>query len=101
MDELNDALGDFERTELELLRSEAERMIGSSDFPALCQSLIRMGQRSGERDRELFYRRAYVFFADRGRGYNHALRLMRNLFSILGVLPASGFLLPEGSDDPV
>ncbi len=101
MDELNDALGDFERMELELLRSEAERMIGSSDFPALCQSLIRMGQRSGERDRELFYRRAYVFFADRGRGYNHALRLMRNLFSILGVLPASGFLLPEGSDEPV
>lgn len=61
---------------------EADALVGESDFPALCREVAQVGKRVGEEDRDLrrvFFRRAFVFFADRGRGYNAALKILYKL----------------------
>ena len=70
------------------LLNEADSMVGRSDFPALCRSLVGMcaDPEKTAALQQVIYRRAYLFFCDKGRGYNHALKLLRKLHIALGLL---------------
>ena len=71
--------------------SWAEALIGESDFPALCHeiasSYLECSESHRKQLKELFSRRALVFFADHGRGYNEALRILAILLTHLSFFP--------------
>lgn len=77
---------------------ESEALVGESDFPLLCREILyassllsKDGSESSVKN--VFYRRAYIFFADRGRGYNASVRLLHKLLVSTGMF--SDELEPE------
>ena len=75
---------------------EAEDFIGESDFPLLCREVLyassllsKAGNDSSLKN--LFYRRAFIFFADRGRGYNASVDLLYRLLAATGMFHSKPF----------